>query len=85
MHFTHNLGGNPDGYLVSLECRDRKVLGTYDCIDNGFHVNALWYGLTGTNIKVYVTSGTRPDDVRVRIWRANSVYLPLVVRDLGAP
>ena len=83
--FTHNLGGNPDNYLVSLECRDDTSLGTYECTDQGFKVNALWYGLTDTTVKVYATSGSRPDDIRVRIWRANIVYLPVVARNFTAP
>jgi hypothetical protein len=78
--FTHNLGGNLDDYLVSLECRDDTSLGTYDCTDRGFKVNALWYGLTNTTIKVYATGGSLPDDVRVRIWRVHTVYLPVVMR-----
>jgi hypothetical protein len=85
VEFTHNLGGNPDDYLVSLECRDETSLGTYDCTDQGFNANALWYGLTNTIIKVYATSGSLPDDVRVRIWRVHTVYLPLVIRNSGAP
>jgi len=83
VEFTHNLGGNPDDYLVSLECRDNTSLGTYECTDHGFNVNALWYGLTNTTVKVYTTSGTRPDDVRVRIWQVHTVYLPVVIRNFG--
>ncbi len=84
VEFAHNLGGNADDYLVSLECRDDTSLGTYECTDQGFNVNALWYGLTNTTVKVYATSGSRPDDVRVRIWQVHAVYVPVVVRNFGA-
>jgi len=74
VEFTHNLGGDPDDYRVSLECRDDTSLGTYDCTDQGFNVNAHWYGLTSTKVQVYVVSGSRPDDVRVRIYTATPEY-----------
>ncbi len=83
VEFTHNLGGDTDDYLVSLECRDDTSLGTYDCTDQGFNVDALWYGLTDTNIAVYVVGGSQPDDVRVRVWRVHTIYLPVVVRNFG--
>jgi hypothetical protein len=79
--FTHNLGGDPDDYLVGLECRDDTVLGTYECTNQGFDVNALWYGLTDSTITVWVVSGSLPDDVRVRIWAVQNVYLPVVAKN----
>jgi hypothetical protein len=77
---AHNLGGDLDSYVVSLECRDDTTLGTYDCTNQGFDVQAHWYGLTETTVSVYVVGGTQPDDLRVRIWRIENVYLPVVVR-----
>jgi hypothetical protein len=79
--FTHNLGGDPDDYLVSLECRDNTSLGTYECANQGFNVDALWYGLTDATVTVYVASGSQPDDVRVRIWAVQTVYVPVVIRN----
>jgi hypothetical protein len=79
--FNHNLGGNPDDYRVSLECRDDTSLGTYDCTDMGFNMAALWFGLTDTMVSVEAGSGSQPDDVRVRIWSDKYIYLPLVFRD----
>jgi len=77
---THNLGGDPDAYHVSLECRDDTALGTYDCTNSNFNVQAHWDGLTGTTVSVYVTNGSQPDGVRVRIWRVNAVYLPIITK-----
>ena len=85
VEFTHGLGGDPSDYLVSLKCRDNTSLGTYQGIDYSFNVNASWYGLTNSKIRVWATSGSRPDDVRVRIWRADSVSLPLLANDLRTP
>ena len=34
VEFTHDLGGNPDGYMVNLECGDNYPFGTYDCTDH---------------------------------------------------
>jgi hypothetical protein len=76
----HDLGGDPDDYLVYLEMLapyaginqvgyglDRWV----DSEDNLRMMGAYWRELTGEHIKVYV--GTElgfADSVRVRIWRA---------------
>jgi hypothetical protein len=81
--FTHNLGGNPDDYLVSLMCQDDTSLGTYECTDFGFNPNALWYALTDTSISVWVSSGL-PDAIRVLIYTVSPAYdsgwLPLLAR-----
>jgi hypothetical protein len=81
--FTHNLGGDPDTYQVGLECRDDTALSTYDCTNDNFNHQALWNGLTDSMINVYVTGGSQPDGVRVRIWRVQPVYLPLVFKPSG--
>jgi hypothetical protein len=79
--FAHNLGGDPDDYLVDLECRDSKTsLHTYGCTNLGFNVNALWYDLTDSTITVYVVGGSQPEDIRVRIWAVQNIYLPVVIR-----
>ena len=79
--FTHNLGGDPEGYQVSLECRVDTALSTYDCTNSNFNNQAHWYGLTGSIVNVYVRGGSQPDAVRVRIWRVNpAVYLPIVTK-----
>jgi hypothetical protein len=80
LHFDHNLGGDPDMYFVDLQCWDDTTLQTYQCGDQGFSVNALWYALTDTGISVWV-GGNRPDYVRVRIWTTHSLFLPMVVRE----
>jgi predicted outer membrane lipoprotein len=85
VEFSHNMGGDPGGYVVSLECRDDTTIATYNCTDQGFMVNAIWYGLTNTSIKVHATGGFRPDDVRVRIWRNYAVYLPTMMKAFDAP
>jgi hypothetical protein len=78
---THSLGGDPDSYLVDLECRDDTVLGTYECTNQQFNLNGLWYDLTGTTVDVWAAGGTQPDEVRVRIWLVQNVYLPVVIRN----
>ena len=85
VNFTHNLGGNPDDYVVSLECWDNSSLGTYDCTDHSFNVNVLWYDLTSTTVKVFATSGSWPDNVRISIWRAHTVYLPILFKNFEIP
>jgi hypothetical protein len=75
--FNHNLGGDPDDYLVDLQCMDDTSLNTYDCTAFGFNHQAHWYGLTDTSIKVWIAGGTVPDEVRVRI------YLPTPDFDSG--
>jgi hypothetical protein len=72
--FTHNLGGNVDNYLVSLECRDETSLATYNCTDFSFNNNSFWYGLTDTSITIWVGNGPRPDEIRVRIYEAAPDY-----------
>lgn len=75
--FAHNLGGNPDNYVVDLQAYN--ILGgshqyyyggdssywTDHQEDLGFY----WYGLDGTNIKVKrYTNDFTAIQVRVRIW-----------------
>jgi hypothetical protein len=79
VQFIHNLNGNPDDYQVDLECWDDTSLGLYDCKGQGFSTDAHWFGLNGTNVQVYAIGGSRPDYVRVRIWRVNSIYMPVVL------
>jgi hypothetical protein len=82
--FTHNLGGDTNEYIVKLDCRDNTELGSYDCTNHLFNKGAHWFGLTNTNINLYVSSGTIPDEVRVRIWKQNltipvKTFLPLIL------
>jgi hypothetical protein len=83
VEFTHNLGGNPGGYFVSLECQE-PMLGTYNCTDQSIKVNSLWYDLTSTTIKVWVRT-QQPESVRVCIWHTHSVYLPTLIKAFQAP
>jgi hypothetical protein len=72
--FDHNLNGNPNEYFVQLDCRDSSELGHFDCTNNLFHKTAHWFGLTDSQVKVWVTGGTVPSLIRVRIWRLNPFY-----------
>ena len=63
VRFTHNLGGDPDDYVVDLECKGTK--GTHQCLDN----EAYWHDLTDTTITVWATSSSHIEEIRVRIWR----------------
>ena len=74
VEFTHDLGGNPDTYHVSLECRDNTTLGTYDCTNNNFYTQAHWYSLTDSTVRAYVSGGSQPDGVRVRIFTDIPAY-----------
>jgi hypothetical protein len=78
--FSHNLGGDPDMYYVDLQCWDDSSLQVYQCGNQGFNINAHWYGLTDSSISVYVT-GVLPDSIRVRIWTTHSLFLPIVVNE----
>lgn len=77
--FDHKLGGEIDNYHVKLDCSDDEH-GVYNCTDKfwGFSTNALWYDLTQTNARVYVLGGTTPDKIRLRIWKFDTIYLPLI-------
>jgi hypothetical protein len=83
VQFTHNLGGDPDTYQVSLECRDDTALSTYDCTNSNFNRQAFWNGLTASIVNVYVSGGSQPDGVRLRIWRVYPIYLPIVTKPSG--
>jgi hypothetical protein len=72
--FNHQVGGDEDDYLVSVECKDNTTLATYNCTDFNFNVNALWYALTDTSVTLWVDNGPRPDEVRVRIFEKNPDY-----------
>jgi hypothetical protein len=82
--FSHNLGGNQNEYIVKLDCRDDTELGSYDCTNQFFNKGAHWYGMTNTDIHLFVSGGSIPDDVRVRIWQQDlsipvKTYLPLIL------
>ncbi len=80
---THNIGGNPDDYVVDMQFRsgangvNQRHYGGADFGSNppsGMHENdrvgAYWRTLTGSSITVY----RRPQDayapeIRIRIWR----------------
>ncbi|MFQ5854535.1 MAG: hypothetical protein ACE5LU_02670 [Anaerolineae bacterium] len=87
---THNLGGNPHGYVVRASARSAG-LGINTRAAGGMEVGgqffgANWENLTGNTIDVF----RRPHDVfadqaRVRIWRPERrIYLPLIVRNVPA-
>ncbi len=74
MAIRHNLGGNPDDYVVSVDSKDstgqiHDVDGVYMMGDNW--VGMMWYGLSDTSITVSL-AGASPATlyryVRVRIW-----------------
>jgi hypothetical protein len=78
LSLTHNLGGDPDDYVVDLQFKNTGIgdFGVHQWFygvdyDNvGQNWGAAWHNLTGTSIKV--TRGDddgRADQVRVRIWR----------------
>jgi trimeric autotransporter adhesin len=70
---THNLGGDPDDYIVDLQfyapsARHVKGYGSYWDFDEKNH-GAYWYGLSSTEISVVRgQDDTQVFEVRVRIW-----------------
>jgi hypothetical protein len=76
IQFNHNLGGNYNDYVIDLECWD-NLMGVYQCVNDGFSVDAKWDHLSNTSISVYAKSAL-PDAIRVRIWRGHDAYLPVV-------
>ena len=72
---THNLGGDPDNYLVELtakEISDWDIFESFLYRENGYHPD--WYGchwreLNNSIIKVYRGDHDyHCDKIRVRIW-----------------
>ncbi len=80
LQFTHNLGGNPDSYLVDLSFKDsssngvnQRSLGGMDHDANyppvGNRTGAYWRSLTSNDIYVFRRAeDSYADRVRVRIW-----------------
>jgi hypothetical protein len=90
---THNLGGNPNGYVVRASARalDGEGAGINVIAAGGLEVGGQfqgvnWERLSSTSITVF----RRPQDiyadqVRIRIWRPERrVFLPLVARNFPA-
>ncbi len=74
VELIHNLGGDLDSYLLDLQCWDDGGMATYNCVDQNFLPNAYWHHLTSTNVRVKVIAGTRPDDIRLRIYQIPPDY-----------
>ncbi len=75
--FTHNLGGDPDNYIVDMQFKDESYgvhqwfYGVdYDNLGNKW--GAAWHSLTDSTITVdRMSNDTNVDYVRVRIWRTD--------------
>jgi hypothetical protein len=70
IEFTHLLGGDPDDYVVDLQCKGDEGINdcTFGYLGNVF-TGAYWHDLTVDSIWVWVDNWTDPDELRVRIWR----------------
>ena len=73
--FSHNLGGNPDNYVVDMTCKsDNATFGINQLYfggdgRDGARYGAYWRHLTSTSITVYrFSNDAHCDQVRVRIW-----------------
>jgi hypothetical protein len=83
----HNLGGNPNGYVVRGEARspglgiNTRAAGGME-VSSGFF-GANWQNLTSTSISFFrQPNDTFASQVRVRIWKPRlHIYLPLIVRN----
>ena len=79
--FSHNLGGDPDEYVVDLQFSDsdgawgihNRMYGLQTYHQGGTtlqELGAAWQALTGTSIQVHRGAhDDKADQVRVRIWR----------------
>ena len=95
---THNLGGNPEDYVVDMQYRSQDTSGVnqryYGGADFGNNppsgmnaddrVGAYWRSLTNSSITVY----RRPEDiyapeVRIRIWHFLEPQFPVPDYDSG--
>ncbi len=87
---THNLGGNPNSYLVRAAARstvpggpgiNTRAAGGMEV--GGQFFGANWQNLTDTRINFFrQPNDPSADQVRVRIWRPDFyIYLPVIVRD----
>lgn len=72
---THDLGGDPDDYLVDLQFKDNtNGFGVHHAFyggdaDNSNYYGTFWRNLTNTQITVYRRAqDVTTDSVRVRIW-----------------
>lgn len=64
----HDLGGDPDDYVVNLECRRDDGWGMYNCVRDG-GVDAIWFDLDATSVHVDPCVTTQdPLYYRLRIW-----------------
>ena len=93
--FQHNIGGQPDRYVVDLQFKDEGDKGVNQQYygsniyteEKGpaiFSEGAYWYFLTSENISIYrEINDTSAPEARVRIWVVNKhktkVYLPVVL------
>jgi hypothetical protein len=79
---THDLGGNPNDYVVDLQFKDsvfsinNRYYGGRRCYDGSPYTQyrgAHWYALNNSQITVYrFESDAMADQVRVRLWLAPS-------------
>ena len=80
--FTHSLGGNTDDYIVDMQFKDTTSSNGVHQVGYGFYSRwndtgsynelhgAYWYGLTNSNISVYLGGHeTIIGKARIRIWR----------------
>ncbi len=90
---THNLGGNPNAYIVRTSVRDTTPggLGINSRFAGGLEHGGQFYGanwenLTSTTITLFRRShDTTSDQMRIRIWvPERKLYLPLVLNSYPA-
>jgi hypothetical protein len=71
----HNLGGNPDNYIVDMQTYGsligRNIYGYGHWFDADKHYGCFWKGLTENSIEVLRNGDASIDEVRIRIWNYN--------------
>ena len=73
--FTHNLGGDPDDYVVDMTCKsDDTFFGIHQIFLGGnttgdHYYGAYWRALTATSVTVYrLRDDSHCEQIRIRIW-----------------
>jgi hypothetical protein len=96
-NFSHNLGGNPDDYVLDLQFLDDIYYDvnqiyyggnlSYEMDGSTFREGTFWSKLNSTTVNLLrQKNDSFADNVRLRIWKTGSApsnysYLPLVVKD----
>jgi hypothetical protein len=78
MEVSHSLG-SPGYHMVhKIICSSRKTLGTYDCTNQGFNIDAHWYDFNDNTVDAFINNGTTPSSFRILVYYEDLVFIPAV-------